>query len=123
MLGDKPPDPASVVFYEARGCDKCSRTGYSGRKAIYEVYRSTPRCGRSSISYGGDIGRLRAAADEAGMWTMRASGFRKVLDGPDDGRGILSVTTSRVDKAWLSCYTLRNGALFLYGPGQQGRDL
>jgi len=34
------PDLASVVFLRgARGAIKCSRTGYSGRKAIFEVYK------------------------------------------------------------------------------------
>ncbi len=91
-LLDQPPDPASVVFYEPRGCDKCSRTGYMGRKAIYEVYKLNGAMREIIYRYGGDIGRLRAAAEEAGMWTMRASGFRKVLNGLTTIEEVMSVT-------------------------------
>ena len=44
--------------------------------------------------YGGDIGRLRTAAEEAGMWTMRASGFRKVLNGLTTVEEVMSVTVA-----------------------------
>ncbi|MFI5348492.1 MAG: GspE/PulE family protein [Elusimicrobiota bacterium] len=89
-----PPDPASVVFYEPRGCDKCSRTGYSGRKAIYEVYKINASMREIIYRYGGDIGRLRTAAEESGMWTMRASGFRKVIDGLTTVEEVMSVTVA-----------------------------
>ena len=93
-LLEKPPDPASVVFYEAAGCDKCSRTGYAGRKAIYEVYKLNAAMREIIYRYGGDIGRLRAAAEEAGMWTMRASGFRKVLAGLTTVEEVMSATVA-----------------------------
>jgi type IV pilus assembly protein PilB len=93
-LLETPPDLATVVFYEARGCDKCSRTGYSGRKAIYEVYKINAAMREIIYRYGGDIGRLRTAAEEAGMWTMRASGFRKVLNGLTTVEEVMSVTVS-----------------------------
>jgi type IV pilus assembly protein PilB len=91
-LLESPPDPATVAFYEARGCDKCSNTGYAGRKAIYEVYKLNGAMREIIYRYGGDIGRLKAAADEAGMWTMRASGFRKVLTGLTTIEEVMSVT-------------------------------
>jgi len=93
-LIESPPDPASVIFYEPRGCDKCSRTGYAGRKAIYEVYKINGAMREIIYRYGGDIGRLRTAAEEAGMWTMRASGFRKVLNGLTTIDEVMSVTVS-----------------------------
>ncbi len=93
-LIEQAPDPASVVFYEARGCDRCSRTGYAGRKAIYEVYKLNGAMREIIYRYGGDIGRLRAAAEEAGMWTMRASGFRKVINGLTTIEEVMSVTVA-----------------------------
>jgi type IV pilus assembly protein PilB len=93
-LLDVPIDAATVQFYEARGCDKCSRTGYAGRKAIYEVYKLNGAMREIIYRYGGDIGRLRAAAEEAGMWTMRASGFRKVINGLTTIEEVMSVTVS-----------------------------
>jgi len=93
-LLDTPVDPASIQFYEPRGCDKCSRTGYMGRKAIYEVYKLNGAMREIIYRYGGDIGRLRAAAEEAGMWTMRASGFRKVITGLTTIEEVMSVTVA-----------------------------
>jgi type IV pilus assembly protein PilB len=93
-LLEQPPDPASIIFYEPRGCEKCSRTGFAGRKAIYEVYKINGPMREIIYRYGGDIGRLRAAAEEAGMWTMRASGFRKVLNGLTTIEEVMSVTVA-----------------------------
>ncbi|HAZ08950.1 MAG TPA: type II secretion system protein GspE [Elusimicrobia bacterium] len=88
------PDPASVVFYEPRGCDKCSKTGFLGRKAIYEVYKINRAMREIIYRYGGDIGKLSAAAKESGMWSMRASGFRKVITGLTTVEEVMSVTVA-----------------------------
>jgi type IV pilus assembly protein PilB len=93
-LIENPPDPATVTFYEARGCDKCSRTGYSGRKAIYEVYKLNAEMKEIIYRYGADVGKLKKAGEAAGMWTMRASGFRKVLNGLTTIDEVMSVTVS-----------------------------
>ncbi len=91
-LLESPPDPTKVTFYEARGCDKCSRTGYFGRKAIFEVYKINGAMREIIYRYGGDMGRLRAAAEESGMWSMRASGFRKAIAGLTTIEEVMSVT-------------------------------
>ena len=93
-LLEQPPDPASIVFYEPRGCDKCSRTGYAGRKAIYEVYKLNGEMREIIYRYGADVGKLKRAAEEAGMWAMRASGFRKVIQGITTIEEVMSVTVS-----------------------------
>ncbi|MBI4059887.1 MAG: type II/IV secretion system protein, partial [Elusimicrobia bacterium] len=93
-LLETPPDPASVVFYEARGCEKCSRTGYMGRKAIYEVYKLNAAMKEIIYRYGADVGKLKKAGEEAGMWTMRASGFRKVINGLTTIEEVMAVTVS-----------------------------
>ena len=91
-LLETPPDPASITFFEARGCDKCSRTGYSGRKAIYEVYKINAAMREIVYRYGADVGKLKRAAEEAGMWTMRASGLRKAINGLTTIDEVMSVT-------------------------------
>ena len=88
------PDPASVIFYQPRGCEKCARTGYSGRKAIYEVYHVNAEMQEIIYKYGGDLARLRASAEKAGMWNIRASGWRKVLQGLTNPDEVISVTTA-----------------------------
>ncbi len=91
-LLDPAPDPAKLVFYEARGCDKCAHTGYAGRIAIYEIFRIVPEMRDVIYKYGGDLGRLREAANRSGMWSLRSSGWRKVLAGVTSIAEVLSVT-------------------------------
>jgi type IV pilus assembly protein PilB len=86
------PDPAKITFFQPRGCDKCARTGYSGRTAIYEVYLLVPEMREIIYKYGGDLARLKDAAVRAGMWTLRASGWRKVIAGQTSLDEVLSIT-------------------------------
>ncbi len=86
------PNLASIVFYRAHGCDKCSQTGYMGRRAIYEIYRIIPEMREIIYKYGGDLARLREVAVKNGMWDLRASGWRKVLSGLTTPEEVLSVT-------------------------------
>ena len=94
LLGSSAPAPESVVFYQARGCDKCARTGYAGRRAIYEIYRMVPEMREVIYKYGGDVARLREIAEKSGMWNLRASGWRKVLLGLTTPEEVISVTTT-----------------------------
>jgi type IV pilus assembly protein PilB len=94
MLGNAAPAPESIVFYQARGCDKCARTGYTGRRAIYEIYRMVPEMREVIYKYGGDVARLREIAFKLGMWDLRASGWRKVLMGLTTPEEVLSVTAA-----------------------------
>jgi len=91
-LLNPPPDPAKITFFEPRGCDKCARTGYAGRTAIYEVYLIVPEMREIIYKYGGDLARLKDAAVRAGMWTLRASGWRKAIAGVTSLDEILGVT-------------------------------
>ena len=90
---DPAPDPASVTLYKPRGCDKCARTGYAGRRAIYEIYRIMPEMREIIYKYGGDVARLRECAFKLGMWDMRASGWRKVLMGLTTVEEVISITS------------------------------
>jgi type IV pilus assembly protein PilB len=91
QLGDI-PNPDAVLFYEPSGCSKCARTGFIGRKAVYEVYRITMEMRDVIYRQGGDLARLRAEVSKAGMWNIRASGWRKVLAGQTTSEEVLSVT-------------------------------
>lgn len=88
------PAPSSVIFYEPRGCGQCSRTGYLGRKAIYEVYKINQAMREVIYRHGGDIAKLIVPAKESGMWNMRASGYRKVLNGLTTIEEVMSVTVA-----------------------------
>ncbi|WP_424244084.1 type IV pilus assembly protein PilB [Elusimicrobium posterum] len=82
----------SWTFYEKVGCPKCSNTGYLGRRAIYEVYKTTEEM-RNIIYKTQDLVELKRAAQKSGAWNLRASGWRKVVKGITTFEEILSVTT------------------------------
>ncbi|MBI4424640.1 MAG: Flp pilus assembly complex ATPase component TadA, partial [Elusimicrobia bacterium] len=88
------PNPASLTFFKEGGCDKCSRTGFLGRRAIYEIYFITRELREVIYKTSGDLAKLREAASRSGMWNMRASGWRKVIEGVTTSTEALSVTAS-----------------------------
>jgi type IV pilus assembly protein PilB len=66
-------------IYRARGCSRCSNTGYSGRVALYEVLAVTGRLRRLMRTASAE--EIHAAAVEEGMTTLRRDGMRLVLAG------------------------------------------
>ncbi len=73
-------DLSKILFYRPIGCDKCSNTGFIGRRGIYEVYKLNDEIARG-IAKGMDTKDLNKIAWASGMWPIRVSGFKKVLDG------------------------------------------
>jgi type IV pilus assembly protein PilB len=57
------------VFYRASGCDKCNQTGYSGRMAVYELFRATPEL-RDCIQTGVTAGEIQEQALKGGMMPL-----------------------------------------------------
>ncbi|MCG2726184.1 MAG: Flp pilus assembly complex ATPase component TadA [Elusimicrobia bacterium] len=91
---DPLPNPIKLLFYKAKGCDKCENMGYKGRKAIYEVYFITEKIKRI-IYKDCDVLKMEEEAAKSGAWNLRASGWRKVLAGITSVDEILSITISR----------------------------
>jgi type IV pilus assembly protein PilB len=72
-------DPEQEIpFYRPRGCAECSRTGYRGRVAMYEVM---PVEGEVRRSLERSTEEISAAALEQGMRTLRADGARLCVAG------------------------------------------
>ncbi len=88
-----PRDRNSWTFFKAVGCPKCFGTGYSGRRAIYEVYRITEEM-RNIIYKTQDLIELRKAAVSSGALNLRANGWHKVVRGMTTVEEILSITTA-----------------------------
>jgi len=86
-------DQSRWTFFKPRGCDKCSRTGYLGRRALYEVYLITDEM-RHIIYKNQDVLELRKAVKKSGAWNLRASGWRKVVTGQTTVEEVTSVTLS-----------------------------
>ena len=78
-------------FYSGTGCDRCFQTGYRGRTGIYELMLIDS--GIQDLIYRREsAGRIKKAALEAGLQTLRMDGARKVLAGVTTIAEVLRVT-------------------------------
>ncbi|MFK7831524.1 MAG: GspE/PulE family protein [Congregibacter sp.] len=77
--------------FEARGCEHCLHTGYSGRTSIHELFLLDDKI-REVIQSGADATRLHHAARDQGMITLYEDGLRKVVEGKSSLEEVLRVT-------------------------------
>lgn len=69
-----------VSLYHAKGCISCSRTGYRGRKGVYEFMPITESLQTLILQKASAIDIKNKAISE-GMTTLRADGLSKVKEG------------------------------------------
>ncbi|RLC34796.1 type II secretion system protein GspE [Candidatus Shapirobacteria bacterium] len=69
-----------MMIPRIHGCDKCNKTGYFGRVAIYEVMPITEKLGKMVIEKASAL-EIQKEAMKEGMLTMKQDGFVKVLEG------------------------------------------
>jgi type IV pilus assembly protein PilB len=77
--------------FKGRGCDRCRKTGYTGRLGIYELMLMDDAM-RDIVTRNPDVNQLRKVARERGLVTLRQDGFEKVLKGMTTVDEILRVT-------------------------------
>ncbi len=82
---------AAEKTYKGKGCDRCRRTGYSGRLGIYELLVMDDSL-RDLVTGNPDVTHLRKLCRERGLVTLRADGFDKVMKGLTTVDEILRVT-------------------------------
>lgn len=80
-----------VTLYRAKGCAVCHETGYRGRLGIFELMIVDDAI-RTLISQNIDAKRIKRAAIEGGMQTLRADGARKVVEGTTSIEEVLRAT-------------------------------
>ena len=68
------------LLYRAKGCERCSTTGYRGRLGVYEVM-TLGRGLRDTIAKGSPAHILKESAVEEGMSTLWDEGLLKVRAG------------------------------------------
>jgi type IV pilus assembly protein PilB len=78
LLELSPKDKTKL--YKGTGCDKCFRTGYHGRTGVFEVMQIDEEL-KDLIVHEAPEARIREAAIQKGMDTLKMSGIQKVLDG------------------------------------------
>jgi type II secretory ATPase GspE/PulE/Tfp pilus assembly ATPase PilB-like protein len=79
-----------LALYRAKGCDKCSQTGYRGRVGLFELLEGTEKM-KHLIQTKADIDTLRIQAREDGMNTLMQDGIRRIFDGVVDLQNVRRV--------------------------------
>jgi general secretion pathway protein E len=80
--------------FEAKGCERCAGTGYTGRRAVFEVLNVTDEI-RHMISIGATEAEIEGKARAHGMTTLIEDGVRAALAGETSLQEVLRVTASR----------------------------
>jgi len=85
------PERERVHFFDVRGCEHCSFTGYMGRTGIFEFFKITEDIQRLILEKKGSH-ILKEAARKNGMKTLREDGWVKVRQGITTIPEVLRVT-------------------------------
>ncbi len=86
---DVPPERDTV--FEPVGCDACTRTGYRGRRALFEVLEVDDDI-EGAIVRRENATQIRNISLSKGMKTLREDGWAKVFAGVTSVREIMRVT-------------------------------
>jgi type IV pilus assembly protein PilB len=84
-------DVGDKNFFYGRGCESCNKTGYRGRKGIYELLDVTEPI-RVLINQKAPTVQIRQKAMELGMTTLREDGLRSIFDGETTIEEVLKYT-------------------------------
>lgn len=84
-------DRATARTYRAKGCGRCSMTGYRGRTGIHELLVATPEI-RKAISRRVTADEIAEMAIEQGMRTLYQDGIAKIFKGDIDILQLQKVT-------------------------------
>jgi type IV pilus assembly protein PilB len=91
QLDLSPDEIGDRHFYYGKGCEKCNRTGYKGRKGIYELMKISDPI-RSLINERAPSVVLKQKAIELGMVTLRQDGVRSIFEGHTTIEEVLKYT-------------------------------
>lgn len=86
-----PYPPAKETVFEPVGCDKCTRTGYRGRRALFEVLEVDEDI-EGAIVRRENATQIRNLSLSKGMKTLREDGWAKVFRGVTSVKEIMRVT-------------------------------
>ena len=86
-----PYPPAEETVFEPTGCDACARTGYKGRRALFEVLEVDEGIEQAIVNRQ-NATQIRNLALSKGMKTLREDGWAKVFEGVTSVKEIIRVT-------------------------------
>jgi len=96
MLRLDPEEMKKTTIYKGRGCSDCAKTGYRGRKGIFEIFVIDEEM-RRMVYEKVSSNVLRNRAREIGMRTLREDGVRKIMAGITTPEEVISITQRDVD--------------------------
>jgi len=88
-----------ITFYKAGGCSACRNSGYKGRTGIFELLITDEKI-RDLIIKKEDSNKIKQAAVEGGMTTLREEALKKVLSGIttlEEASRVMNLQTSSED--------------------------
>lgn len=85
-----------VKLYKGKGCDHCSKTGYRGRLACYEVMEISDKI-RELILDRASTHIIKQTAIESGMITLRKAALKKVIAGATTVEEMMRITFADVE--------------------------
>lgn len=83
-------EKGQLTLYRAKGCEKCSNTGYKGRCGLHELLEGTDAV-KKNIQEHARVAEMFATALEDGMRTLKQDGIEKVLQGITDMQQVRAV--------------------------------
>ena len=83
--------PVKNTVFEPNGCDRCSKTGYKGRRALFEVLEVDEEI-EGAIVRRENATQIRNLSLVKGMKTLREDGWAKVFAGVTSVKEIIRVT-------------------------------
>ncbi len=84
-------DRGTLTLHRGSGCVKCRNTGYTGRVAIFEILEFSDEI-RALTTVDTDISRVKKAAIDSGLETLRDDAVAKMLEGKTTYEEVLKVT-------------------------------
>ncbi|MCP4609602.1 MAG: type II/IV secretion system protein [Planctomycetes bacterium] len=80
LFADKPDIDKKIELYRPSGCESCYKTGYKGRKSIYEILCISQEIRKLIMNGGSDQG-IKEQAVKDGMKVLFENAAQEVLDG------------------------------------------
>ena len=90
-LGIKPEDTKGRNISRAVGCDSCNKSGFRGRKGIFELMELNSTI-RELVFHKQPTARIQEQARLNGMVTLLEDGVRKIFDGITTLEEVLTLT-------------------------------
>jgi type IV pilus assembly protein PilB len=85
-----------IQLYKGIGCQACRKTGYHGRKGVFEILPVSPQI-RKMITDGSSDGQIKQQAMQEGMRSLTKSAIDEVLQGTTTVEELMRVVDMRAE--------------------------